>query len=63
MKFPRYNRMPTAPADPTKMGEHPKNCPVCRGKMLIPYADRRHGIIMLPCPAYGGKIHPVEPKD
>lgn len=58
MNTAKLNVIPTKPAQPTAMGEHPKNCPVCRGALHIPYADRVHGIIMLPCPAYSGKIHP-----
>lgn len=53
----RLNRVITAKVQPTVPGEHPVNCPVCRGTLKVWYVDRVHGQIQLPCPAYGGKIH------
>lgn len=59
----RLNRGPVTKATPTKPGEHPSNCPFCRGALVVNYADRAHGIIQLPCPAYGGKQHPRDLAD
>ena len=56
-KWRRRLRVAVAKVVPTVPGEHPRNCPVCRGKLVVNYSDRIHGIIQLPCPAYGGKIH------
>ena len=53
----RLNRGPVAQASPVVPGQHPTNCPLCRGSKLVWYTDRQHGQIQLPCPAFSTKQH------
>ena len=55
----RLNRGPVTQVTPVVPGQHPHNCPLCRGTKMVWYTDRKHGPLQLPCPAFSPKIHPA----
>jgi hypothetical protein len=57
----RLNKCITTTVTPVIPGQHPHNCPFCRGTKLVWYADRRHGMVQMPCPAFS-KLHHPEPE-